>query len=246
MVTVENLFPYLRPEFIFANRSASVDQVRTLMLLHRIARVPIIDGSGKNGEPGGRTCRGIVRMRAFFDRPAGSQAPLNLEEVMTEAPPEISVDEPLFRAVERLRGRPEVLIRGANKLLIRMLTPRGLADWLRAYSEPFLVVEELEKALRDMLRPFEGDTLCKAVGVERVDLMNPAHYRDACDKLWTMLSAVVDLDKTVVLNVLNSLARQRNALMHFRLDDRDALNPYLRQFNELGSRIRRTVPVRTI
>jgi hypothetical protein len=45
---------------------------------------------------------------------------------MTEPPPEIQVSEPLFLAVERLRGHSEVLVRGASGLLIRMLTPRGL------------------------------------------------------------------------------------------------------------------------
>lgn len=241
MTTVEDLLPYLRTELIFVNDAATPDHVRTLMIINRISRVPIINGKGDDLGNGGRTCRGIVRMRAFFDR-LDAPMPKSLDEVLEKAPPEVEVRDTLFHAVERLRGRPEVLIRGNDGVLKRMLTPRGLADWWHAYSRPFLIVEELEKALRDILRPFEGNRLLEAVSKERVTLLNPSDYQMACDKLWEDLPALAGLEKGVVMSVLGDFAQQRNRLMHFRVDDKSLLDRHLRRFAQLQDRIRLTAP----
>jgi hypothetical protein len=212
------------------------------MLVNRISRVPIIDGSDPHAGKGGRKCRGIVRMRKFFDRDVAAPPPVSLAELMSEPPPEVGVGDSLFAAVEKLRGKPELLVRDANGLLTWILTPRGLADWWAAYSEPFLVVEELETALRDMLRPFEGDKLQLAVDVRRVEELNPSDYREAFTKFRSELHALGGLDEDVIRQVLISFAEQRNKLMHFRLDDRTSLTPDLRRFRELQERIRKVVP----
>ena len=134
-------------------------------------------------------------------------------------------------------------MREANGFLTRIVTPRGLADWWVAYSEPFLVVEELETALRDMLRQFEGDKLQLAVNVRRVELLNPADYKDAWAKFRHELTALAGLDADVVHGILVSFAEQRNKLMHFRLDDKAPLMLDLRRFRELQARIRSAVPL---
>jgi CBS domain-containing protein len=242
MTTVEDLLPYLRPELIFVNSAATPEHIRTLMIVNGISRVPIIDGPpGRGRHPGGRTCRGIVRMRAFFERRPDDPA-LATDEMMDQAPPEVRVRTSLFEAIETLEGHREVLVRDEEGILFRLLTPRGLADWWSAYSRPFLALEEFEKALRDVIRPFEGKRLAGIVDVERVEELNPRDYDCAVRELWDLLPALNTLDRAVVHGVLVAFAEQRNKLMHFRLDDKLTMEPYLRTFGRLQEWIRRTMP----
>jgi CBS domain-containing protein len=235
VTTVQDVLPHLREELIFVNSGATAEQVRTLMIVNGISRVPVIDGA--DGPFRGRTCRGIVRMRTFFERQPGQCFPQRAKELMDAPPPEIGVDAPLFDAIKSLRGHPEVLVRDAEGFLSRMLTPRGLADWWSAYSRPFLALEEFEKVLRDVLRSFEGDQLTRAVDVARVEELSPRDYSTAVQAFWSELSAFRDLDPGEVNRVLVSFAEQRNKLMHFRLDDKSTMEPHLRRFGKLQARI---------
>jgi CBS domain-containing protein len=241
MTIVEDLLPHLRPELIFANSAATPEHIRTLMIVNGISRVPIIDGpTGRH--QGGRTCRGIVRMRAFFERRPDEPA-LTTAGMMDHPPPEVRVGTSLFEAIETLDGHREVLVRSGEGILFRLLTPRGLADWWSAYSRPFLALEEFERTLRDVVRPYEGERLAAIVGVERVDALSPRDHDCAVQQLWDVLPALNSLEKSVVHEALVAFAEQRNKLMHFRLDDKLTMEPHLRRFAGLQEWIRRSTPV---
>lgn len=240
MTTVQDLLPHLRPDLIFVNSSATPEHIRTLMIVNGVSRVPVIDGpAGRHS--GGRRCKGIVRMRAFFERRPDDPT-VATEGLMDPAPPEVRVGTSLFEAVETLKGHREVLVKDEEGVLFRLLTPRGLADWWSAYSRPFLALEEFEKALRDVVRPFEGERLARIVGVERVEALNPRDYDCAVQGLWDVLPTLNTLDKNVVQDALVAFAEQRNKLMHFRLDDKLTMEPHLRKFARLQQWIRRSTP----
>ena len=226
IVIVKDVVPHLN-ELQFVGSNATLDVVRSKMVLNYISRVPVIDGEG-------RTLRGIVRMKSLFRRGVAGNEPLELRDVLEKSPPVVNADTSLFEAIKTLDQAKEVLVRERDGgKYTHILTPRGLANWLIAYAKPFLVVEELETALRDAFRPFEGERLAALVGETAVEKLAPRDYEKLSTELHAEVPALSTLDPAVIRSVLVRFAERRNQLMHFRLENKPSLGPDLERFANL-------------
>ncbi len=114
-----------------------------------------------------------------------------------------------------------------------MLTSTTVARWLADYSKPFLVIEELETALRECLWRFEGDRLEERTKHRRVHELNPADYALLCVELREAAPTLSEVEIEDLREVLVRFAEARNRLMHFRLEDPRALDPQLERFLKL-------------
>lgn len=234
IVTVAQLLPHLR-ELVWVPSSATLDEIRSLMTLKEIARVPVIDG-------GGRTLRGIVRMRSFFRRTVREAEPRELADVLEKSLLVVTTSTPLFEAIAKLDGAKEVLVRESDAgKYTHILTSRGVASWLGPYSARFLVLEELEITLRACLKPFEGERLAQIVS-ERpahlpppttVDRLHPGDYQRLCVALREKIPAFARIDPDVFGPLLRRFAERRNQLMHFRVDNTADFDSDLEDFRKL-------------
>ena len=212
-MTVDRLMPYAN-ELVFADSSASIKEIQTLILARGVSLIPIIDQ---------RKNVALVRRKGLWNWMLKTGSPAERVKDVKEPPlPEVSGSDELAVAMKKLRERPAVIVRAANGDLRHLITPRVVANALRDYSERFRVIERLEGLIRDVLERSSASTedVAEAIGVESIELnqMTFAEYHTAFSKLWDRLGLNF-LDRRGVLRLMDKVREFRNAVMHFRMMD---------------------------
>ena len=136
---------------------------------------------------------------------------------------EAGIDDPLLSATSDIAEHDYVLIRGDDGSVTGIVTASDFAVEFKQLAEPFLVIEEIETHLRQLISGrFCVDELKGAVAkwrrkyVHSPDDLNLGAYRPLLDesKHWDRLG--LDICKDIFLDSLDSVTEIRNHLMHFR------------------------------
>lgn len=193
---------------------APVREAITLMLLHDFSQLPVMRTNWD--------CLGFISWKsigheAFFG------ATLTVRDCLRKGHEECGVDDNLFEVIDRIIRNEVVLVRGANRSVLGVLTTTDLAIAFRALSEPFLLLSDVEGHLRAILNRVFTPTEMRAVlppdevrdhvhGAEDlsfgsyVRLLQP---RAGFDRLQ------VPYDHGVVNRELDIVREIRNRVMHF-------------------------------
>lgn len=224
---------FFRP-IVFVSSSASVADVKSKMLIEGVARIPVIDG-------GGRTVRGIVRLKKLYRLELLGRPAQTLDDVMAQDYAVVTDDTKVEDAIVTLESNDELLIKTTDKgPVTHMLTPRGVGNWLYRYARPFRIVERLELAMRKALKPWEGQ-LAELVGdasprvkpVAEVKDLNPRDYATCLRAKRDMISGLSVLSDSDLEKTLQQFAELRNDLMHFRPQRTEEFEANLERFERL-------------
>lgn len=212
---------------------APVREAVTQMLLHDYSQLPVLRNDWD--------CLGFVTWKSighenFFSATATARDCLRGEFE------ECGVDDNLFDVLDRIIRYEVVIVRGAGRRVLGVLTTTDLAEAFRTLAEPFLLLSEVEGHLRAVL--------------DRV--FSPAEMRDAClpDERSQDVRSAADLsfgsyvrllqpragferlgvphDHGVVTRELDAVREVRNRVMHFRPEGLGAADlDRLRHFAQL-------------
>ena len=138
---------------------------------------------------------------------------------------EVRSDSSLFEAIPVVMRHDFVLVRGRENRITGIITQTDLTELFRDLTQPFLILNEIENMLRDLIsRSFTIESIrrfCETSisrrghPVETVEDMNFGEYIFLLDnpERWQTLGILVD--RGVFCSQLNRVRELRNDTMHF-------------------------------
>jgi len=214
---IENARP-----LISANSQSSLKDVYTKMISKQISLIPIIDNNGKN-------YRGYIRQKDLFKSMINDNFIFKSKDIndFLVVGKELRIVNELMTLndlMEKLNGRPSVLIRDESGKYTGIITPRVLAEFLFEYSERFILIEKIEKKIRERIKKNKiqlnqiiNELYNKPLPRDENQL-DFGQYVVVLSKKWEELG-LNSLSKKEFFSKLDSVRKYRNALMHFKSCD---------------------------
>ncbi|MBB1329668.1 CBS domain-containing protein [Pseudoalteromonas sp. SR43-7] len=133
---------------------------------------------------------------------------------------------PLTDAIDQIIKHDFIMVRERTKLIQGPVTTTDLSIQYHKTAKPFLLIGQIEAAIRKILDSLASVELLKASkhgddvrNVEKPEDLNFSEYKTVLsnDILWTKLD--INLCKSEVLKTLEKVRIARNDVMHFHPDD---------------------------
>jgi CBS domain-containing protein len=234
---VGNLFPG-EVEVLAVEPHVSVGEVLRRMLAAGYSQVPVVD----NGTVRGLFSFGTLA-RVVATEPKFELHTLEVGDVM-ESVPFVSVRDSLHSVLPMLEER-ETLLVGSPSSLQAVATPSDALRYLYRLSKPFVLIGEIENALRSLIEMrTPGDVLNSCIDnsirkmyeaqdrsvPERLDEMSFEDLRSivTSGKNWEFFQGTLGNNRALISSKLERIRVLRNKVLHFRgeletLDHHDLL-----------------------
>lgn len=166
----------------------------------------------------------------------------NVTLAMEDPDPVVDESEDVFTLFDVLAESPYVLVDRADGY--HVLRDVGFHQYLRTELEVFILIEEIERALRSIFLDLYGDDLAATLAgtFEGKEVRTPssvhdcsfAHYQIFISANWERFREYFDEDREFVRELLSNAGDIRNALFHFRASDQQKVEEreYLRFVRE--------------
>lgn len=222
------------PEFKSVSADTTIAEVVEEMLANNFSQM----GLTRNGELiGAISYRSIARTvlvtEALYDDPKtlGDRA----AETAVERPKVVHGEDSLEDLFSLLGQRSYVLVRN-NDGPERIITDYDLREFWRQSTEPFLLIEETELAIREIIASEFGGDLGAALRsmtesadrletVDSIENCSFGHYGRFISEHWgDGFDDYFEQRCDFVRELIRRLGENRNRLFHFRIDDRADLD----------------------
>ena len=153
--------------------------------------------------------RGVVTWRCLAEALHHRKDPPGfVQDAMEPKPYVVDEDRPLLEAVPLVELYGVVAVQDSTHRITGLVSRDDLAGEFAHFARPFLLVGEIELALRPMAAPLDGADSATTLG-ELVHLLDrPSN--------WKLVG--LPLDRATVIENLNKVVELRNDLMHFSPD----------------------------
>lgn len=221
---------------------ASLAEAVTIMLTHDYSQLPVMTGE--------RDVKGVISWRSIAQRTTLGRTGKLVKDFMDDAIEERS-SATVFKVMSHLTEHDYVLVRGADRRITGLITSTDLTEQFRQWTEPFLLISEVEHSLRILIdRAFSvsemeavRDPEDKKRTIRAAADLNFGDYIRLLEREdhWNRLK--LSLDRKTFVAMLERVRQTRNEVMHFDpdgLDDesrsqlRDAFS-FFERLRELGS-----------
>lgn len=203
--------------------TATISEAITLMMMHDFSQLPVMIGE--------RTVKGIFSWKSLGQKLALKQKCTYVKEAMEEAVI-IGVNRSLFDAARLVAESDCILIKDNQEVICGILTSYDLSVNFAERSEPFLLLEQIEKHVRSYVEnkiplsemqevrasPTPGRTVTDASKLSFGDYVRILQRPDRWKKVG------LSLDQTLFVGKLDEVRMIRNKVMHFNpngLDEDD-------------------------
>lgn len=161
---------------------------------------------------------------------------------MEDPEPTVDESEEVFTLFDVLAASPYVLVERDDA--VHVLRDVGFHQYLRRELEVFILIEEIERAVRDIVRDvFEEDLSTHLTDTfEDKEIRTPAsvrdcsfaHYQILISANWDRFEDRFDEDRPFVRELLDNTGDIRNTLFHFRAAEQQKVDEreYLRFVRE--------------
>jgi hypothetical protein len=212
--TVESLWKYAN-ELISVPKNSKLKIIQTKMLRHKVSLIPLMQNSD-------RDCVGVIRIKQIWEMTLSNpDVDINLIEAkdfMDSALPIVSCSDDLNGALDKLRKTSAILVRGDEKKIEKIITPRVVATAFIEYSKEFHIIDLLESRIRKILERVSKSDLEKLVINETdINKFSFRDYQNIFSNCWELLN-IDYLDKKQIMELIGIVMPFRNEVMHFRKD----------------------------
>jgi predicted transcriptional regulator len=195
----------------------SLQEAITLLIAHDFSQLPVMSGD--------RDVRGVISWRSI-GRKIGLGLSCRRVGECLEPAVEIRSDDSILSAVQVTSRRDYVLVRGLDNKITGIVTTSDLTEQFGQFSEPFLLIGEIERHLRIAIdRRFSATDLAACVDPRDAgrSIMSAAdlsfgEYARLLENTQRWAKAAIPLDKSVFLSRLRKVRQIRNDVMHFDPD----------------------------
>ena len=185
-----------------------------LMMAHDYSQLPVMTSE--------REVKGIISWKSIGKQLTSGKNCIRVQECM-DACQIIENDRFLFEVIGLIAEHEYVLIRNKDKKICGIVTPYDLSLTLRDLGEPFLLLEEIENHIRELISSkFSLDELRSAQDmtdtdrkIESVSDLTFGEYLRLLEnqKQWEKLG--LSLDRKTFIAELQNIREIRNSVMHF-------------------------------
>lgn len=220
--------------------TATIPEAITLMMMHDFSQLPVMIGE--------RTVKGIFSWKSLGQKLALKQKCNYVKEAMEEAVI-INVNRSLFDAARLVAESDCILIRDDQEVISGILTSYDLSVNFAERSEPFLLLEQIEKHVRryveNKLSVSEMQDVPRSPTPERpitdASRLSFGDYVRILQRPERWRKVGLSLDQTLFVQKLDEVRLIRNKVMHFNpnglgYDDMQKLRKFaalLRQVQQL-------------
>lgn len=217
---VHSILP--REQHVFT-LSPNIQAGQAIQLLSEkgFSQAPVVDGPEILGVFSFRSfARGVVELNHLQLRPAD----LPVDEFL-EKPAFASLADEIERIVDDLDRQDVVLVRSGDRL-VAVATPMDVLRYFKEVADPFVMLQEIELALRELFRMAIGAEdlqLCIEQVIGRSEALDQLSFdehvalvRDG--RTWPKFGGTFGSSRDLARTRLEAVRDIRNALMHFRRD----------------------------
>ncbi len=200
-------------------RDDQIEKAVSLMLMNDYSQLPVLQG--------GRKVDGIISWKTiggYYSK--HSKQALVVRDCIESFVEVVEYETPLFEVTKKVIDNEYVLVRSKDQLIKGIVTTSDVSDQFRELSEAFLLVGEIENAVRQLLSgKFRLSEIQKAINTEDAerlvtsltDLTFGEYVRifqnhDSWEKL------KLSLDRESFCERLDTVRKIRNEIMQFRPD----------------------------
>lgn len=221
---------------------APLEEAVTIMLTRDFSQLPVMTSD--------REVKGVISWRSIAQRTALGRSGKAVRDFMDDAIEERS-NATVFKIMTYLTEHEYVLVRGDDRRITGLITSTDLTGQFRQWTEPFLLISEIEQALRGLIdRAFTPEEMeavrdpdDKKRPIRAAADLNFGGYIGLLerDDNWKRLHLA--LDRKTFIAMLERVRQTRNDVMHFDpdgIDDesrdqlRDAFS-FFERLRELGT-----------
>lgn len=203
---------------ITISRDSTLKEALTLMMLHNYSQLPVMSGK--------RTVHGFVTWETIgYGLTNGCESDLVKDFISTEITI-VDYDTPLLNAISTIIQKEFVLVEKPDKSISGIVTLADISKHFLIVSEPFLLLEQIENHIRQILNGKfllnDIKEFCK-IGdeereIEHIDDLNFGDYVRIIENpnYWEGLK--LSIERTHFIKHLHKVREIRNDIMHFDPD----------------------------
>jgi len=194
-----------------------ISEAITLMLQHDYSQMPVTTSE--------RDIKGLVSWKSLGSRLALGKPCKKVSECM-EPHAELRQDASLFEAVPQIVAHQCILVRDTTRKLVGIVTTTDLGTQFAQLGEPFLLLQQIENHIRDLIADKYTSADLRAVRdpsdfqreIEDVSDLTLGEYVRLLEnpKRWEKLG--LRIDRKTFVEDLKKVNRIRNEVMHFDPD----------------------------
>ena len=209
-------------EVLTITRDKTVEEATTLMMIHRFSQLPVTQDR--------RQIDGMISWRSMGRVRARGDACEFVRDCL-EPVPIIHQDAPFFEAVDTITEKEVVLVRGQDRTITGIVTTSDLSREYHQKAAPFLLLGEVEDRIRILI----DQNLAAEVKKMKKRGDDTRDIEDASDltfgeyvrllespENWKKLN--LEIDRKLLIGLLNDVREVRNDVMHFRPDSSEPEN----------------------
>ncbi|MDH5020343.1 CBS domain-containing protein [Halobacterium rubrum] len=169
----------------------------------------------------------ILRKMGADKNLPGRQVGIAIEEIS----PVVEPDEDLIVLFDLLSESPYVIVQNEESQL-DILTNYDLLQYLQNSIEPFLLIEDVERSVRDLIRHAFPENLDETLQefFDEKDIRTPAditdcsfgHYPQFMCQNWSQFDVYFEENGDFIRRLLSEVGDIRNKIFHFRSDSYDS------------------------
>ena len=204
-------------EIVTITRDKTVEEATTLMMMHRYSQLPVTQD--KRQIDGMISWRSMGRVRARGDACTHVRDCLEPVRILDQ-------DAPFFEAVDTITEEEVVLVRGKDHTITGIVTTSDLSGEYHQLAAPFLLLGEVEDRIRILIsRNLSAAEIKKAQDrgddakeIEGVDDLTFGQYVRLLEDRENWEKVRLEIDRKLLVRLLNDVREVRNDVMHFRPD----------------------------
>lgn len=206
-------------------KESTIKEAVSLMALHNFSQLPIL--TGKRDVYGMISWKTIGKALAFGKKCEFVKDCFEPIEIL-------NYDEPLFKAVKIILSKEVVLVKDYKNEISGIITATDVGEQFLILSEPFLLIEQIENLIRQLLDDkLTFDDINKVLDVTKYNKeikhlsdLSFGHYVRILENENLFQKFEIFVDRVILKNMLEDVNIIRNEVMHFSpeaLEEKDLI-----------------------
>ncbi|WP_181699334.1 CBS domain-containing protein [Nocardia sp. GTS18] len=197
---------------VAVKRADSLHRAIELMVTKRLSQLPIVDDHYR--------LLGVVTWESIAHRSITGAGVELWDARAAQFPPAAHSEQELFSRMDDIRKFGFIIVVDSENVVTGIVTAADLADELEARVTPFMVLEELERRLRQAIHGMSPDLL-KTVGKKKAEkpedlTLGNYSYLFENPAVWKWLGW--PFEQAGIVERLRAVARYRNEIAHWNID----------------------------
>ncbi|TZF99073.1 CBS domain-containing protein (plasmid) [Chryseobacterium panacisoli] len=203
---------------VSVRKETSITEAITLMIKHNYSQLPILSGS--------KEAFGLVSWKSIGMALALGKKCEFVKDCY-ESVEVLNYDEPLFKAVKIILDKEVVLVKDSKKDISGIVTATDIGEQFLILSEPFLLIEQIENLIRQILDDkLTLDDINTVLDLEKYNKeirhlsdLTFGHYVRIIENENLFKKLEIKIDRVILQKMLTDVNITRNEVMHFNPEE---------------------------